>query len=119
MATSKKLSKKAVKGSKAGQSSCHSWKAWLEVTPTGPWTLRVTGICHFPKHGYKVTFKPAAHQEIDPKKLLLNRIVKAPAGMVIQTPEDVNVNYSQAATAKYTVVTIMPEGLKLKVQIVS
>ena len=121
MATKRKAAKKAkpaTKG-KATAGKCGNWKAWLDTMPPGTPTLHVTGKCVFPTHGYKVTLKKAIPQGINPKILLLQKIVTPPGGPVIQTPETVQVKYSLKTKTKYTNVTILPDGVTVKVQIVS
>ena len=113
---------KAVKR-KAGKATavpgkCGGWKAVLNMMPPGPWILRVTGKCLFPKHGYKVTLKEAVPQGINPAILLLQKIVKPPTGIVIPMPEVVNVVFTKKTKTKYSKVTILPGGPTINVQIV-
>jgi hypothetical protein len=118
----KKAPKKAVKKvakKVASPGKCYGWKAWLDTMPPGPWTLHVAGSCKFPTHGYKVTLKPSVPQGINPAILLLTKTVKAPTGPVIQTPEVVAVHFKMKTKTKYTAVTILPDLVTVKVQIVS
>ena len=127
MPTRKKATKKTSKkktatksiSAKAAVGKCGGWKAWLDMQPPGTPTLYVTGKCVFPKHGFKVTLKPAVPQGINPAILLLRKTVTPPSGHVIQTPEIVNVKYSRKTKTKYKAVTILPDGVTVKVQIVS
>ena len=122
MATKKKATKKAAgKSSKAKLASgkCGGWKAWLDLMPLGTPTLHVTGKCVFPKHGYKVTLKKAVPQGINPAILLLQKVVTPPTGVVIPTPQTVNVSFKLKTKTKYTHVTILPDGTTVKVQIVA
>lgn len=111
---------KAVKGktskAKAAPGKCGGWKAVLNMMPPGPWILRVTGKCKFPRHGYKVTLKEAVPQGINPAILLLRKTVKAGIGIMI--PEVVPVVFTKKTKTKYTHVTILPDGVTVKVRIV-
>jgi hypothetical protein len=118
--TSKATKKKAIKAktgkAKAAPGNCSGWKAVLNMMPPGPWILRVTGKCKFPRHGYKVTLKEAVPQGINPAILLLRKTVKA--GIGIMVPEVVPVVFTKKTKTKYTHVTILPDGVTVKVQIV-
>lgn len=118
-ATKKAAAKKSTKQAAVSAGKCGGWKAWHDHMPPGPATLHVTGRCVFPKHGYKVTLKEAVPQGINPAILLLQKIVKPPTGIVIQTPEVVQVRFSKKTNFKYTHVTILPDGVTVKVQQVS
>jgi len=118
----KKAAKKAVKKTPTkavSKGKCYGWKAWLDIMPPGPWTLHVTGKCQFPTHGYKVSLKPTVPQGINPTILLLTKTVKPPTGPVITTPEVVDVNFKMKTKTKYKAVTILPDGVTVKVQIVT
>ena len=92
---------------------CSGWKAVFNQS-----ILRVTGKCIFPKHGFKVTLKEAVPQGINPAILLLKKTVKPPTGIVIQTPQVVNVTFTKKTTFKYQKVTILPDGVTINVQVV-
>ena len=118
-ARKKTTSKKAKAGkAKAVAGKCSGWKAVLNRMPPGPSILRVTGKCIFPKHGFKVTLKEAVPQGINPAILLLRKTVKAPTGIVIPTPQVVNVTFTKKTNTKYQKVTILPDGVTINVQIV-
>jgi hypothetical protein len=118
-ATEKTSTKASGKVKASNQGKCTGWAAVEDRMPPGPPTLRVTGQCKFPTHGFKVTLKKAVPQGINPKILLLNKVVTPPSGIVIQTPEVVQVSYKQKVKAgQYTNVTILPDGKTLKVKIV-
>lgn len=125
MPARKKTSSSKAKASKAKTSKakvppgkCGSWRAVLNMMPPGPSILRVTGKCLFPKHGFKVTLKEAVPQGINPAILLLRKTVKAPTGIVIPTPQVVNVTFSKKTKTKYSKVTILPDGVTINVKIV-
>jgi hypothetical protein len=131
MATKKKTTKKKSATKKttkaaAGKSrkvavlgKCGGWKAALDIMPPGTPTLRVTGKCVFPTHGYKVKLTKAVPQGINPKILLLRKTVTPPTGPVIQTPQTVKVSFTLKTKTRYTHVTILPEVTTIKVQIVT
>jgi hypothetical protein len=98
------------------QGKCSGWKAVHHRFLLEPAVLKVTGKCLFPTHGYKVTLKVAVPQGINPAILLLNKIVTPPTGLVIQTPEVVNVVFSKKTKTKYQKVTILPDGPTIPVQ---
>ncbi|MBD0324939.1 MAG: hypothetical protein ICV68_00825 [Pyrinomonadaceae bacterium] len=118
-AGSKKAATKSSKKSAASLGKCSGWKAWHDFMPLGTPTLYVTGKCRFPKHGFKVTLKKAVPQGINRAILLLRKVVKPPTGPVIQTPEVVDVRYELKTRTRYTHVTILPDGVTVRVQIVS
>ncbi len=109
---------KTTAAKKVAAGKCSGWKAVLNMMPPGPWLLKVTGKCLFPKHGYKVTLKDAVPQGINPAILLLKKTVKPPTGPVIQTPQVVNVSFTKKTKTKYSHVTILPDGVTIKVKIV-
>jgi hypothetical protein len=117
--TSSKAKPSEAKTSKAKVTTgkCSGWKAVLNF-PFTAGTLRVTGKCIFPKHGFKVTLKEAVPQGINPAILLLKKTVKAPTGIVIPTPQVVNVTFTKKTKTKYSKVTILPDGVTINVQIV-
>jgi hypothetical protein len=86
--------------------------------PPGPATLNVTGVCVFPSHGFKVTLKPAVPQGINPFILILRKTVTPPSRPGAQIPEKVTAEYRQRASINYTHVTILPDGVTVKVKTV-
>ena len=129
MATSKaakkgtSAKKGAAKNAKAAPPSpgkCTGWEAVENQMPPGPATLRVTGRCRFPTHGYKVKLIKAVPQGINPAILLLKKVVTPPSGPVIQTPETVEVRYQQRVKkGQYKQVTILPDGKTIRVKIIT
>lgn len=119
------------------QGKCSGWKAELRVRARLPtalpggrialsdggavlYILRVRGKCLFPIHGYKVTLKVAVPQGINPAILLLQKVVKPPTGLLVKTPETVNVDYTQRSSKpiNYEKVMILPGGPTIPVQLV-
>lgn len=123
-ASAKKASAKKAPAKKAGSKKavlvkCGKWQAWLDIMP-GPGmtpTLHVTGECLAPSAGYKITLVPAVPQGINPKILILKKVVKP--GIGIQVPTKIPVNYTKKRSARYTNVTILPDGVTVKVKIVT
>jgi hypothetical protein len=100
----------------AAASNCKDWLAIEDDMPPGPSRLRVGGKCRFPTHGYKVTLKQAVPQGINPRILLLRKIVTPPTGPVILTPENVIATFTKKTTTNYTHVTILPDGTTIRVR---
>jgi hypothetical protein len=96
--------------------TCRSWHATHDHMPAGPKTLRVTGTCTYPTAGYKVKLRHHAPQGINPKDLLLDKIVRAPSGPVAQVITDVDVRYEQVTDIEYDTVTILPSGPSIPIQ---
>ena len=110
-ATRKAAAKKKIAG------KCTGWMAVQDNMPPLPARLYVTGRCTFPTHGYKVTLKEAVPQGIVASTLILRKIVTPPKGPVIQTPQTIDVRFDKKrATIKYNLVTILPDGISIKVQ---
>ena len=98
------------------QSPCSDWKAWHDRQPGHAATLHVTGKCTFNEGGYKVELRPAVPQGINPAIYILNRIVHKPTGPVPQVITQVPVHYVEKTNARYTDVTIQPDGVTVPVQ---
>jgi hypothetical protein len=113
-----KATKATTSKAKVAAGKCSGWKAILNLMPPGPSILKVTGKCLFPKHGFKVTLKEAVPQGINPAILLLKKTVKPPTGIVIPTPQVVNVTFTKKTKFKYQKVTILPDGVTINVQII-
>jgi hypothetical protein len=117
----KAAAKKAPAKKTAGLVKCGKWQAWLDLMP-GPGatpTLHVTGECTTPTTGYKITLVPAVPQGINPKILLLKKVVKKPSGIVLPVVTKVPVHYIKKKSPRYTAVTILPDGVTVKVKIVT
>ena len=97
---------------------CSGWKAVSNRQPPGPATLRVTGKCTFPRLGYKVKLVKAVPQGINPAILLLRKVVTPPSGPSPTIPQTIPVVYVQKGGTNYTHVTILPEVVTVKIQIV-
>ena len=95
--------------------TCTNWSAVHDKEPPGPAKLVVTGSCTFPTAGYEVELVRAEPQGINPKDLLLNKIVHAPQGPVAQTVTEVEVRYEEQTDVDYDTVTILPEGPQIEV----
>ena len=108
--------KGAATKARATAGKCTGWQAVQDDMPPGPSRLRVTGKCLFPTHGYKVTLKEAVPQGINPRILLLRKTVTPPTGPVILTPQIVNVTFTKKTLTQYTNVTILPDGVTIKVK---
>jgi hypothetical protein len=100
----------------APEGTCHDWTAVHGHEPPGPSILTVRGNCTFPTAGYSVELRPAEPQGINPRDLLLNRIVHPPTDPVAQVVTDVEVTYSEETEFDYQTVTILPDGPSVPVE---
>lgn len=119
-ASAKKAPAKKAAAKKSVLVKCGKWQAWLDTMP-GPSTptLHVTGQCIAPTTGYKIRLVPAVPQGINPKILLLKKVVTKPTGIVLPVVTKVDVHYTKKTKTRYTHVTILPDGVTVKVKIVS
>ncbi|MGH2917086.1 MAG: hypothetical protein ACRDLS_00585 [Solirubrobacteraceae bacterium] len=99
----------------AEQGTCTNWYAVHDKEPPGPAKLIVTGSCTFPTAGYEVELVRANPQGINPKDLLLNKVVHPPEGPVAQTVTEVQVRYEELTEFDYDTVTILPDGPQIEV----
>lgn len=95
---------------------CRDWSAWHDHQPPGPPTLHVRGECEFPSAGYAVELRRRELQGINPKALLLDRIVHEPSGPVSQVVTVVEARYEEETDFEYDTVTILPDGMSVPVQ---
>ena len=118
--TAKKSAKKATKApsTKAALVKCGQWKAWLNKMPPATPTLHVTGVCYAPTPGYKIKLVQAVPQGINPRILLLKKVVTKLPGIWPQVVTKIEVKYSKKTKTDYTHVTILPDNVTVKVQIV-
>jgi hypothetical protein len=98
------------------QGKCTDWKAWHDRKPGGPATLHVTGECEFPTGGYKVELRPMKPQGINPRILLLEKIVHPPTGVTNQMVTHVEVHYTEKTNVHYDHVSIVPDGITVPVK---
>jgi hypothetical protein len=94
---------------------CGNWTAWVDRQPPGPATLYVTGECLFRTGGFTVTLRRRAPQGINPRDLLLDRIVEPPTGPATTALTRVEVRYSEETSAGFDTVTILPDGVTVPV----
>ena len=95
------------------------WDGWAAVhdhLPPGPPTLRVHGKCTFPSAGYVVELRRREPPGADPRDLLLEKVVREPAGPVTEAVTVVKVNYDEETDVEYDTVTILPEGIAVPVR---
>lgn len=117
--SSKKAGAKKAGSKKGGTIRCQNWRAVLDTMPPGTPTLTVTGVCFTPTPGYKIKLVPAVPQGINPRILILKKVVTPPTGIRPQVITKVDVRYRKKTTIIYTDVTILPDGKTIKVQIVT
>lgn len=99
--------------------TCKDWKAVHNFMPPGPARLWVAGKCTFPTPGYKVTLKRAVPQGINPKILLLEKVVTRPTGPEPDVVTTIDVRFEEKTDTEYTDVQILPDGVTVKVENVS
>ncbi len=99
--------------------SCSDWLAWHDHQPPGPPVLHVRGECEFPTAGFSVELRRHEPQGINPRDLLLDRIVREPSGPVPQVITVVEARYREETDFEFDTVTILPDGMSVKVQEVS
>ncbi|MGH2943595.1 MAG: hypothetical protein ACRDLN_12565 [Solirubrobacteraceae bacterium] len=95
--------------------ACRDWSAVHDKEPPGPFTLRVTGACTMPTPGYTVELCRHEPQGIDPRDLLLDRVVTPPTGIQPQVLDTVDVRFEEQTDADYDTVTILPDGPTIEV----
>jgi hypothetical protein len=96
--------------------NCREWSAWHDHQPPGPPVLHVRGECEFPTAGYSVELRRREPQGINPKDLVLNRIVQEPSGPVAQVVTVVEARYQEETDFEYETVTILPDGVSVPVR---
>jgi hypothetical protein len=96
--------------------NCRDWSAWHDHQPPGPPVLHVRGECEFPTAGYSVGLRRREPQGINPKDLVLNRIVQEPSGPVAQVVTVVEARYQEETDFEYDTVTILPDGVSVPVR---
>jgi hypothetical protein len=98
---------------------CRDWSAWHDHEPPGPPVLHVRGECEFPTAGFSVELRRREPQGINPRDLQLDRIVHESSGPVPQVVTVVEVRYREETDFEFDTVTILPDGVSVKVQEVS
>jgi hypothetical protein len=96
--------------------NCRDWNAWHDHQPPGPPTLHVRGECEFPTAGHTVELKRQEPQGINPKDLLLAKVVHEPTGPVAQIVTTVEARYQEETDFEYDTVTILPDGVSVPVE---
>ena len=96
--------------------ACFDWRAIHDLEPPGPGRLRVTGRCVVPTPGHRVELRRAEPQGINPRDLLLEKVVLDPEGVVIQVITEVDAEFSEVTDATIDTVTILPDGVSVPVQ---
>lgn len=98
------------------EGTCHDWTAVHSHEPPGPSVLTVRGTCRFDTAGYSVQLRRREPQGINPRDLLLDRILHPPTGPVAQVVTEVTVSYSEETEFGYQTVTILPDGASITVE---
>lgn len=95
---------------------CGGWEAWHDRQPPGPPVLHVRGQCLYSTTGYSVELKRREPQGINPRDLLLERVVHEPTGPVPQVLTTVDVAYQEETEGPYDTVTIVTDSVTVPVQ---
>lgn len=103
---------------KSDPGKCSDWKAWIDAMPPGR-RLHVQGKCVYPTAGWTVTLEKAVPQGVNPRVLIVRRIVKAPQGPAAQQETTYVPTYDQklGPDEKYDTVTIKPEEVSIRVDV--
>ena len=97
--------------------ACRGWAAWHDHQPPGPPVLHVVGECEFPGAGFSVEpLRRKEPQGLDPKDLLLERVVHEPRGPATTVIATVEVRYREETDFEYDTVTILPDGVTVPVE---
>ncbi|HVE70904.1 MAG TPA: hypothetical protein VNI54_06005 [Thermoanaerobaculia bacterium] len=94
---------------------CGKWVAFHDFMPGKTPTLTVTGYCKTPTPGYKIKLVETL-PGINPKILMLKKIVTKPTKPQIQVITTVEVRFTKKTKFPYTHVTILPDGKTIKVK---
>src|SRR5215207_2880848 len=101
---------------------CSDWHACHDRKPPSPETLKVTGKCEVPQSNYEVKLRRAEQQGTNPKDLLLELIVAtgvADGWAVDELGEPLvttrGARYEEKTDVKYETVTILPDGVTVRV----
>jgi len=97
------------------QGRCFDWSAFVNRQPPGPAKLIVTGTCEFRSGGFTVELRRRVPQGINPRNLLLDKIVTPPSGPSTDAITQVEVRYEEETTAGFDSVTILPDGPTIQV----
>lgn len=101
------------------QIQCGDGHAWHDRMPGKPPTLYVVGRCIFPTTGYTVELRPVTPQGINPAVYILEKVVTAPTGPVLEVETVVPLYYREETRALYSHVHILPENAVIDVREVS
>jgi hypothetical protein len=95
---------------------CTGWTAIHDFMPPRPPRLRVRGKCTFPTPGYCVSLKHHVPAGINPKILLLDKVVTPPTKPEPDVETTIDVEYEEQTSVHYTEVSILPDGVTIKVE---
>ena len=90
---------------------CKDWKAAYVKG-----TLMVRGWCTFPSSGWSMELRRAEPQGINPKDLLLQRVVALQEGIQADVLKAIEVEYDEKTDVEYDTVTILPDGTTIEIQ---
>jgi hypothetical protein len=93
------------------ENNCSGWDAWQNNQPMSKPTLYVIGKCTFPTAGYSVDLKITNPQGINPKILMLDKVIHKPKGPVIQVPTTVEARFELDTVGKHQYTQVSVEGV--------
>ncbi|TCK20608.1 hypothetical protein [Pseudonocardia endophytica] len=102
-------------GPSDGSADCRDWTAFLDRQPIDPPTLRVRGVCTVPD-GTTIELKRHEPPGINPRDLLLDKIVTRGAATTDGTSDVEVVFETPARPGSLDTVTILPDGPTLTVE---
>jgi len=94
---------------------CSEWSAWRNLQPGGPVSLHVTGECKFPDTRDEIELRRREPQGINPKDLLLELIVTEQRGWADEETT-LKAHYEEQTDFEYETVTILPDGVTVRVE---
>lgn len=103
-------------GGGAPQGECGGWTALLDRRPPGS-VLHVSGSCEFPASGFSVELRRHEPPGVNPRDLLLDKIVKGLTGVAAEVVSRVEVHYDEETSADLETVTILPDGTSIHVEV--
>jgi hypothetical protein len=98
--------------------TCGNWAAWHDFMPGKPPTLYVVGQCTFPIPAFTVLLRHHVPQGVNPAILILDKVVMPPTEPQPEVVTTGEARFEEQTSARYSQVTILPDGVTLDVQIV-
>ena len=97
---------------------CSNFRAYYNLEPGAEPVLYVTGQCTFRTTGYRVELRRAEPQGINPKILILEKLVTPPSGFTAPAIWTLDVRYEEQTRTRYSQVHIVPDDVLVNVKTV-